>query len=118
MPYRKWQRQADASLQQRLQRDFGQTTREVLEGTWDKLPKEPDPDTIPFWKGIFGRQSEEVDLQLPPPAEIKWGLMSPVIKSEIRDNLVGVSGCPGPDGLTWSELKKTPNNVLARLYNL
>ena len=97
-------------------------------GLWldlpDKCPREPgtnsprSPTPPPFLSGKGSWNDSPRRWNYRPPAEIKWDLMSPVTKTEIRDNLVGVFGCPGPDGLTWSELKKTPNDVLAKLFNL
>ena len=100
---RKYKRQAYASLQKRLQRNFGRAARDVIDGVWDKQPKEPDANTIDFWTSLLRRESQWVNLDLPPAGrgQIKWDLMRPVTSSEVKNALVGVSGSPGPEGLSW-----------------
>ena len=80
--------------------------KEILQGTWDALPKQPADHTVPWWTNVFERESDRIDLCLPAPREVLWDLVKPITTKEVRHCLKGVTGSPGPDGLSWYQIKQ------------
>ena len=105
MSARKWKRESYAALQRRLKKDFSKTAKEVLQGTWDALPKTPADHTVQWWTNVFECESDRIDLCLPAPREVMWDLVKPITAKEVRHCLKGVTGSPGPDGISWYQIK-------------
>ena len=92
MSARKWRRESYDALQRRLKKDFSKTAKEILQGTWDALPKQPADHTVPWWTNVFEHKSDRIDLCLPALREVLWNLVKPITTKEVRHCLTCVRG--------------------------
>ena len=94
--------------------------RNILDGTWkEQTPSLTAEKLTEFWKPLLESNSDRGTAKTLTPDRILSELCEPITTDHIVAALRGVSGSPGPDGVTWNILKaRKEQKVLVSLFNL
>ena len=110
-----------ARIQALYKRNRGRCADEVLSGKWTEVAgtSVQMKDMEPVWRGIMETPSVS-DMRTPVSVgPILWQLLAPVTVNELEQTLRNSSKtAPGPDSISWKQLKGISANALVSHFNL
>eukprot|EP00795_Rhopilema_esculentum_P011135 gene11135-20020_t len=110
-----------ACIEGQYKQNRGHCAGEVLSGKWTEVAgtSVQMKDMEPVWRGIMETPSVS-DMRTPVSVRpILWQLLAPVTVHELEQTLRNSSKtAPGPDSISWKQLKGISANALVSHFNL
>ena len=88
----------------------------ILEGPQEGRMPEQEV-MVPFWENIMTQTSDVAPNEITPSVHLDF-IWTPVTVEDLRESKPATSTSPGPDGITAKQIRKMPEGILVRIFNL